>query len=145
MATITFYDHTTQLAGTGALTGSNVWKVVLVEDGLTLDTSDTTLSEVTASGANEVYGNNWPSEGAVISNVGNISVNGLYRVTGTDVSVAITGGNLGPFGGYLVTCTVDSIPKPLYHVELDSTETVFQNNLCEVNWNTTGIIYIGTA
>lgn len=143
MATFSFYNHTAQLFQSGQIAATDTFKVVLLNSSATFDATDTTVAEVTSTGTNEVSGNGWASSGVTLSGVTITSVNtNDSMLDATDVSVAITGGDLGPFSAYVIVDTTITGSAPLGHILLDSATTILENNNAVIAWNANGIIRI---
>ena len=103
------YNHARQRLASQAVDVTNL--KVLLTNGYTFDATETTM---TAALAAEVSGNGWPSGGPVIQNVSAGIINtDEAEITGDDVSVTATGGEIGPATGLVVYDATNG--WPLYH------------------------------
>jgi hypothetical protein len=141
MATIQLYNHTAQLFQAGSNIAADTYKVILLNASASFDATHTTVDQVTNTGAYEVYGNGWTQGGETIANVAMTTVDtNDSKFAGDNISVAISGGNLGPFSAYVIVNSTDS--KPLAYVTLDAPATVVDGVYAQIVWNTDGIIRI---
>lgn len=139
MATLSFFNNTINNFNLGNYSTSDVYKVLLLNTSASFLATSVTIDDATSSGSWEVYGNNWSQGGIEIENI-SITVDGTNgsKFDGDDISQQITGGNLGPISSYIIAnSTKDS---PIVYIELDSPQTVLQNNNATFTWNVSGII-----
>lgn len=146
MATVNFYNHTARLILSGTLVEAGEYFVLLLDDSIAFDSAHTTLDEATDSGDGEVYGYGWPQGGVQLSNVAVTTTNtDGAKFTASNVFVAISGGDLGPFSAYLLYCGSLANDPPLAYVELTTPVTLYDGAYGIIPWDANGIFAASLA
>ena len=139
MPIVQAYNHTAAnfAQGNFAPGGAGAYKVLLLSSASTIDLTDTTITEVLATGT-EVFGGGWAEGGVALTGVATTTVTTNDAVfDANDVVVSITGTALGPFKYLVVYNTANT--KPVVVVTLDADTTVLAGNDFSIIWNTNGI------
>lgn len=140
MATLQFYNHTAHLFMSGAVSDTDTFNTLLLNESAVFDATDTTVSEVSSAGANEVYGGGWTQGGLELTGVSITTVvpSGA-KLDADNVSQIITGLDLGPIAAYVIVDSTLSGSAPLAYITLTSPVTVLQNTAAEITWDEAGI------
>jgi hypothetical protein len=144
MATIQLYNHTVNRFNEGLNDEGDIYKVMLLNNDAVFDATDTTLVEVAGSGspaANEVSGNGWDVGGEALASV----VLEIYDTNGgkfdaADLSITVSGGNLGPIYNFVLYNDTDTDDPPVLFGALTSASTVLAGNNVGVLWPANGIL-----
>lgn len=143
MATAYIYNHTARKVMAGENPATDTYKVMLLNSTAiaAFDATDVTLDEVSATGTNEVYGNGWTQGGETISNISinTVTTNDAVMI-GDDVYKLISGGDLGPYSGYVVYNDSVSGDPPIVLVDIETNETTLEGSILRIDFSTNGII-----
>lgn len=134
--TFHIYDHTVDRFNQGLNAPTDVYRVMLLTAAATFNSAHTTLSEVTNAGAYEVSGNGWPVGGEVLANVSIAN----KKFDADDVSVAVSGGDVGPTAAYVIYNATDANSPPLAYVQLETPQTSTSGNAVGIQWDANGIL-----
>ena len=134
--TVTRFDHTLMLVGNQGIDYTNL--KVMLTNGYTLATSETTMTNVSAA---EVSGNGWSVGGELIANAAWAQVNtNDSRLDGDDISVTASGGSIGPADAHVVYDATNNLP--LIHVDFGESKQAGDTTQFKVSFATTGIIQL---
>lgn len=155
-ATFNYYNHTAKLLLNGNILGTvpggfHTLKVMLLDENATFNATHTLITQVNNSGTYEVY-----SETGTGVSQGGIALTGVTVVQpagsndayidAADVSVLISGANLGPFCNYVIYDSIDANRSPLVFIALKDSgglpapQTVVDGNYLGIIWGANGII-----
>ena len=146
MPTMSIYNHTAQLIGSGNADDNDTYYVLLLNDTAAFDATHTTLTEVTSAGANEVTATEWPTNGVALTNVSVTTVDTNDAMfDADDVSVLMSTEGVGPFSAYVLYDGSQADDPPLAFVELDAPVTITQGNSLTIPWSVNGIFRLIVA
>lgn len=134
--TISLYNHTPKLFANQEVTLASL-KLMLLSDTATFTAANTTVNQVSDTGANEVSGSGWDSGGEPVGSAAvTITTTNDATLDAADVSVTATGGAIGPaFKALLLEGT-----KPLAFIDFDGSQEAGEGTDFKVVWNASGII-----
>jgi hypothetical protein len=147
--TVQLYDHTLLRFAQGHNVNGDTYKVMLLNNDATFDATDTTLAEVAGTLTNgvrdhEVSGIGWDNGGEVLSNAGSvINSPAGAKFDADNLSVLITGGDLGPIYKFVLFNDTDADDPPLLFCTHSVPITVPNGNNAGVIWPSIGIIVWG--
>ena len=134
--TVTRFDHTLALVGNQSIDYTNL--KVMLTNGYTLVTSETTMTNVSAT---EVSGNGWTVGGELIANAAWTQVNtNDSRLDGDDISAMASGGSIGPADAHVVYDATNSLP--LLHVDFGGSEEAGDATQFRISFAANGIIQL---
>jgi len=134
------YNHTRNLIHSGAV-DIDALRVILVGAAYTFAPTETAM---TAIEANEVHGNGWPEGGAQIENAtASVSSTNASTLTGDNISVTATGGDIGPASGLVIYDATNG--TPLFYYNFPTAQTAGDGTPFNINWHADGIHIIGAA
>ena len=139
--TVSIYDHTAKLFANKEITFGTL-KVQLLNNSAMFGAAHTLLTQVNNSGAHQVSGNGWPVGGQTIASVSvaKVTTNDA-RLDGADISVAASGGAIGP--AYKAVIYDDSMTNPadapLFFIDFGGAETAGVGTDFKITWSANGI------
>lgn len=143
VATLQFYNSAANRIQSGLDVAADTYKVALLSAAATFNAGHTTLAQVTDSGADEVLGYGWASGGGVLENVTITVVNTTDSMfDADDISVDISGGDLGPIAAYVIYNDTDADDPPIAFVALDPAITVEDGYTLRIPWSVDGIFRV---
>jgi hypothetical protein len=105
----------------------------LLSSSASFDATDTTLADVSNSNSYLVSGNGWGATGEVIADwSADVYGSDGAQISATDITVEISGGDLGPFTHYLIHNSTDDAAVAL--VTLDPAKTVPDGEVAHIPW-----------
>lgn len=119
-------------------------RLMLLSDSATFTASNTTLNQVTSSGAYQISGNGWPSGGVTLTGVAVTVVStNMTQLTAANISVTATGGPIGT--AYKAVIYDDSVSgdPPLFFTNLDGPKIAANGSDFKININALGLLRIG--
>lgn len=93
-ATVSNYDATPKNVNEGLARSALTHRLMLLSSTATFDATHTVITQVSNSGANEVYGNGWPQGGSPISLVHTVEDTDKGKITFAEIVQTLTGGSL---------------------------------------------------
>lgn len=143
--TISRYNHTTKKQLNKELTPAS-FKVMLLKAAASFTAANTTLTQVTNSGANEVSGGGWPVGGVALANaaVTTVETNGAM-LDADDISVEAVGGAIGPATALVIYDDADPSKAPLWYVDFDGSQTAGEGTPFKITFSASGISRVTSA
>lgn len=143
--TISRYNHTTKKLVNKEVDYTAL-KAMLLKSSASFTAGNTTLTQVTNAGANEVSGNGWASGGEALQNVTVtvVDTNGAM-IDADDIDVEATGGPIGPTTALVIYDDADANKAPLWYVDFDGAQTAGEGTPFKVTFSASGISRITTA
>jgi hypothetical protein len=134
------YNHTSRLVLNKGIDLANL-KVMLLNDNASFSAANTTVSQVTNAGANEVSGSGWTPGGVTLANVavGTVATNNA-NLTADNVSVTADGGSIGPAYYALVLDATSN--APLILIDFDGAQSAGNGTPFNINWHSDGILVV---
>lgn len=143
--TISRYNHTAKLVMNKELNYATL-KVMLLNASASFTASNTTLAQVTNSGAYQVSGNGWTAGGLTIANaaVTVVATSGAM-IDGDDVSATATGGNIGPAFAAVIYDDSHGSDAPLWFIDFDGSQEAGDGTDFKVAFHSSGIARVTSA
>lgn len=140
--TISRYNHTARKFASGDITLGSL-KLMLLNDSATFTAGNTTLNQVTNSGAYQVSGNGWTAGGEVLANaaITTVATNGAM-LDADDISKEASGGPIGPAYKAVIYDDADANDAPLWFIDFDGSQTAGQGTDFRITINASGIFRI---
>lgn len=141
--TINRYNHTAKRIMNSEVDMANL-VVILLSAAAAFTAANTTVAQVTNSGANVVSGNGWPAAGLPIGNVEvTIAATNGAMIDGDDVTATATGGSIGPaFAAVIADATSNA---PLWFIDFDGSQEAGDGTDFKIAFNTAGIARVSSA
>jgi roadblock/LC7 domain-containing protein len=143
--TISRYNHTTTMLVNKDVEYSTL-KAMLLSGAATFTAANTTLAQVTNSGANEVSGNGWAVGGQTLANVtvSVVDTNGAM-IDADDIDVEAVAGAIGPATALVIYDDSDANKAPLWYVDFDGSQTAGEGTPFKITFSASGISRITSA
>lgn len=142
--TISRYNHTTKKLVNKEVDYTSL-KAMLLNSGASFTATNTTMTQVTNSGAHEVSGNGWAVGGQPLQSVAVtvVDTNGAM-IDADDISVEATGGAIGPATA-LVIYDDGATKTPLWYVDFDGSQTAGEGTPFKITLSASGISRVTSA
>jgi hypothetical protein len=143
--TISRYNHTLKKLINKEVTYTTL-KVMLLNDSATFDATDTTLTDVTNSGAYEVSGNGWTEGGETLASVAvtTVSTDGAM-IDAADLEADASGGSIGPAYAAVIYDDTDSDDAPLWYVDFGEAKEADDGTPFKFTINASGLLRVTDA
>jgi hypothetical protein len=143
--TISRYNGTTKYI-VDTQFSSITFKAMLLNASASFVATNTTLNQVSNSGANQVSGNGWPAGGVTLAGVTAtiVDTNGVM-IDATDIDVDATGGPIGPASALVIYDDADANKIPLWYVDFGGAQSAGDGTPFKITFSANGISRITSA
>lgn len=143
--TISRYNHTAKLTWNKEIDYSTL-KVMLLTDDATFTAGNTTLAQVTNTGAYQVSGNGWTAGGITLASaaITTVATNGSM-LDAADISITATGGDIGPAYKAVIYDDTHANDAPLWFIDFDGAKTAGEGTPFLIRINANGISRLTSA
>lgn len=142
---ISRYNHTAKKLLNKEVTYTTL-KVMLLNNSASFSAGDTTLNQVTNSGAYQVSGGGWASGGQTLASVAvtTVDTNGAM-LDGNDIEVTATGAAIGPAYAAVIYDDTDSNDAPLWFVNFGEAKQADEGTPFKFSLNASGLFRVTQA
>lgn len=142
--TASMYNHTANRFQSGANGAADTYKVLLLSASAAFLATDTTIAQVTNSGAYEVSGNGWTAGGETLTGV-TIPAKDTNdsKFAANDISVDAVGGDIGPASAAVLVNSTDGTPEVF--INFGEARTANVGTPFKITWDAAGIVEVVNA
>lgn len=140
--TISRYNHTAKLCLNKEITYSTL-KAMLLSADASFTATNTTLNQVSNSGAYQVSGNGWDSGGETLQSVAITVVDTDGAMLDcADLVITATGGDIGPAYRCVIYDDTHASDAPLWFIDFDEAKTAGVGTDFRITFNASGLFRV---